>query len=513
MNEMMTERSYLTIMILVFCAVAAFAAQASGPAIGKGENITAGMTGNAVYFGRYQQDDIGTTLPAGTTGVDWISADYENSDLNSAKMGERYCAIKPIQWRVLSNANGKLFLLSEKNLDAKPYHSSAVSITWENSKIREWLNGLNGTESECFLYGAFTPQERLVIADTLVTNDDNPTYRTPGGNDTKDKIFFLSITEATDAGYGFASDMDNHNSRRSPNTAYAERINYMYASNDFDTWWLRLPGIIGSGAARVGIGGYVIDDGVSVEYPAVGVRAAFNLNLSSLTFTSAATGGKSNLLNPPSLTTNAIPKAADDLKLTVLDPSQTLEVAATAEQSERSVNLPGNLTFGYANAPTGANQYVSCVLEDSRGRITHYGKLADSSSAASGPLSVPLPAVLTDGVYTLNIFSEQANGDYCTDYAGNPTLTHCTVTLKRQGNHVTQNPSLTNRSRGNLLDVLPTAFEHFCPAKRVPGQTLCRFQPIQDFSAVRRGIPARYLRRGCIACTSRRTFPYRESRP
>ncbi len=98
------------------------------------------------------------------------------------------------------------------------------------------------------------------------------------------------------------------------------------------------------------------------------------------------------------------------------DSAQTLKVLATTAQSTQSDTT---LSFSYTDAATGTNQYISCVLVDNSGAVKYYGKLADSSSAASGALSVPLSGV-ADGTYTLKLFSEQANGDMYTDFAGTP---------------------------------------------------------------------------------------------
>jgi hypothetical protein len=257
-------------------------------------------------------------------------------------------------------------------------------------------------------------------------NDDNPNYGTPGGDGTTDRIFFLSIAEAKKTEYGFESTDIADASRKSPNTGYAERINRMSEAGNPYFWWLRSPGDDDISAALVGNGGSVYDLGY-VDDPAAGLRPAFNLNLSSVIFTSAAAGGKP-ALTIPSLTDNTSPGSGDDLKLTVKDPSQTLTVIATEAQKTQSVSLPGGtLEFSYEGARTGTDQYVSCILEDIGGAITHYGKLADSSTASSGTLSVPLPDPLTDGSYTLSIFSEQANGDKYTDFAGNPATMTLTV--------------------------------------------------------------------------------------
>ena len=65
------------------------------------------------------------------------------------------------------------------------------------------------------------------------------------------------------------------------------------------------------------------------------------------------------------------------------------------------------------------------ILEDSNSKFTHYGRVAQPTDAV-GSLQFTLPSGLTDGKYTLHVFSEQYNGDYKTDYASefdNVTLT------------------------------------------------------------------------------------------
>ena len=75
-----------------------------------------------------------------------------------------------------------------------------------------------------------------------------------------------------------------------------------------------------------------------------------------------------------------------------------------------------NALIHLSNATTGTNQYVSCVLTDTDGNVKYYGKLADSSSAASGSLSVPLTGV-ENGTYTLQIFSEEATSIFTPTFA------------------------------------------------------------------------------------------------
>ena len=39
------------------------------------------------------------------------------------------------------NDDGLLFVISDKVLDVKPYNTTSISITWDKSTIRSWLNG------------------------------------------------------------------------------------------------------------------------------------------------------------------------------------------------------------------------------------------------------------------------------------------------------------------------------------------------------------------------------------
>lgn len=60
---------------------------------------------------------------------------------------------------------------------------------WEESDLRKWLN-------EDFLKAAFSEDEIERVKVSMLKNDDNPKYGTPGGKSTKDRVFCLSIAEA-----------------------------------------------------------------------------------------------------------------------------------------------------------------------------------------------------------------------------------------------------------------------------------------------------------------------------
>ncbi|MBO4351195.1 MAG: hypothetical protein J6A01_09660 [Proteobacteria bacterium] len=95
----------------------------------------------------------------------------------------------PISWKVLDIDKEKrsILLLSAYILDAKPYHSKRMGITWENSEIRAWLNG-------DFVNAAFDEREKAEILTSHLTNEDN--NEAHGGNETDDKVFLLTLSDA-----------------------------------------------------------------------------------------------------------------------------------------------------------------------------------------------------------------------------------------------------------------------------------------------------------------------------
>ncbi len=95
----------------------------------------------------------------------------------------------PIEWIVLRREGNKVLLLSKLCLDCKQFNTDYNNATWENCNVRKWLN-------QKFINDAFSQREQEKILATSIPNPDNAEYETPGGNDTTDKIFLLTIDEA-----------------------------------------------------------------------------------------------------------------------------------------------------------------------------------------------------------------------------------------------------------------------------------------------------------------------------
>ena len=193
---------------------------------------------------------------------------------------------EPIQWRVLEidSVNHKKLLLSVYVLDAKPYHTSRTSITWEGSTLRTWLNN-------DFLNTAFSETERAKILTTHLNNPDS-LYGTAGGNATDDKVFLLGLSDVYGENSHYSAGnwyFNNNNDRMAMATWYA--VNKGVYAYNYDTsktcnntnyhlnkcsavWWLRSPGNISIDAAHVYIDGSANYYGDYVSNDSFGVRPA-----------------------------------------------------------------------------------------------------------------------------------------------------------------------------------------------------------------------------------------------
>ncbi len=124
-----------------------------------------------------------------------------------------------IEWIILARTGDKAFLLSKYGLDARAYNMEQEDITWEQSDIRNWLNG-------SFMNRAFTEEEQRAILRMKV---DEMT----GQNNKEDQVFLLDYIEAC---YDyFTSDEE----RICMPTAYAVQNGAYTNDTGACEWWLR----------------------------------------------------------------------------------------------------------------------------------------------------------------------------------------------------------------------------------------------------------------------------------
>jgi serine/threonine protein kinase len=200
--------------------------------------------GMIIPFGAYPQDNDSFRTP-----IEWLVLDVKVKKTNFLN-------------RVFAKNKLEVLLISRYALDCKQYHHESKNITWEDCDLRKWLNS-------DFLKSAFSNEESERILVSELRNDDNPKYGTRGGNDTKDRIFCLSIAEAEQY---FSSDKD----RKCRPTTYA-REQGANVGSDCCVWWLRSPGNDQSDATLVGMGGALHLDGDGVNFIDLAVRPALRI--------------------------------------------------------------------------------------------------------------------------------------------------------------------------------------------------------------------------------------------
>jgi len=172
------------------------------------QSIKSSNVGETVIWGEYEQDN-----------------DNSNGKEN-------------VEWLILDIKDNQALLISKYIIDCQPYNSYDRKVTWENCSLRTYMNGT-------MISNLFTTEQQKYIVNAPLKNENSPWFGTDGGNDTTDKLFILSQSEA---GKYFKTD----ESREAEASAYvtakhSEKENsFERACGEFgceyDMWWLRTPG-------------------------------------------------------------------------------------------------------------------------------------------------------------------------------------------------------------------------------------------------------------------------------
>ena len=361
-------------------------------------------TGKAIQLGT--SGILGYDTAKGGTGYDYIYMGSYNSS--------------PVKWRVLddqtnfdSNGDGTnetgLFLLSEDLLgsggrgDVYFDGTSPYSNAWQGSDAQAWCNTFESSNLDSLELAAILATTKS--DDAFTSSTHNVSFAASTNILNSDQVFFLSAEEAVNSEYGFTDD--------------AARI--AKYGNSASTWWLRSPyADFTSSTGLVDGYGRVYDGGVGLGWAA---RPAFNLNLNSVLFTSAAVGGK-----PDGGLTTISEYSGNEWKLTLKDSSRSnfavTSAAVTAYTNGSTVEI------SYTGAKTGANEYISALLVDDNGNPTYYGRSNAPLTETDGTAQLSVPAGFAEGNYMLKVFNEQYNGNYKTDYASD--FTDISLTVKKR---------------------------------------------------------------------------------
>ena len=310
----------------------------------------------------------------------------------------------PAAWRVIgydgsgvTSSQGDITLLAAGDMGVIPFADTILNNEYAPSNLKATIDALAEK---------LTTEENAAVKKRALTSgsyDGENTDCVAGGQVDNAVFWPLSTAEA------FAVNND----LRALNPAHPNWVT--------TAWWLRSPG---SNKYNVAV---VRSDG-SVEYSGYTmlifnnhrtVRPAFNLNLNSVLFASAAVGGK-----PDGGLTEVSKYSGNEWKLTLLDSRRNFAV------TEKTVSAAPDdtVTLNYKGATTGKNEYISVILADNNG-AQYYGRVAQPT-AESGTVEIKIPSDIAPGDYTMKVFSEQYNGDCKTDLAS--AFADVTLTVESQ---------------------------------------------------------------------------------
>ena len=352
-------------------------------------------------------EEVGTegsaAIQLGADALSVLSKNVNTATAPTVYFGQNH-ENNPAAWRVIgydgsgvTSSKGDITLLAAGAMGVIPFVDTILNNEYAPSNLKTAIDALAEK---------LTTEENAAVKKRTLTSgsyDGENTDCVAGGQVDNAVFWPLSAKEAIAV----------NNDLRALNPAHPNWVD--------SGWWLRSPG---SDKYRLAV---VRSEG-SVQYSGFSVlifnnhrtvRPAFNLNLNSVLFASAAVGGK------PDGGLTPIPEySGNEWKLTLLDSRRNFAV------TEKTVSAAPDdtVTLNYKGATTGKNEYISVILADNNG-AQYYGRVAQPT-AESGTVEIKIPSDIAPGDYTMKVFSEQYNGDCKTDLAS--AFADVTLTVESQ---------------------------------------------------------------------------------
>ena len=352
-------------------------------------------------------EEVGTegsaAIQLGADALSVLSKNVNTATAPTVYFGQNH-ENNPAAWRVIgydgsgvTSSQGDITLLAAGAMGVIPFVDTILNNEYAPSNLKTAIDALAEK---------LTTEENAAVKKRTLTSgsyDGENTDCVAGGQVDNAVFWPLSAKEAIAV----------NNDLRALNPAHPNWVT--------TGWWLRSPGSDKYRLAVVRSEGSVQYSGFSVlifnNYRTV--RPAFNLNLNSVLFASAAVGGK-----PDGGLTEVSKYSGNEWKLTLLDSRRNFAV------TEKTVSAAPDdtVTLNYKGATRGKNEYISVILAGNNG-AQYYGRVAQPT-AKSGTVEIKIPSDIAPGDYTMKVFSEQYNGDCKTDLAS--AFADVTLTVESQ---------------------------------------------------------------------------------
>jgi hypothetical protein len=454
--------------VVIFLAVQASVAQNIG-SIGQASNASAPY--NTVYFGIYPQTFNNTVLEAmahlptpsyPTAPFVVVATDGQVLNGGAVPMGKNprgqatIINVEPLKWRIVKDDAEGILLFTDGNVDVQPYNDQVAyplwDGKWETSSLRSWFTAsfLNGhsagsipqvykpslstshsnglyndligvvyphadlpsstdvtpawsASGDASLTNYFTVAEKGAIVLSALTN---PTRGANPDNQNTDDLVYLPSVEDVEAVYPIAVPAY----RNSVNTRYTMSFPSTTSAPADDDWITRshssapFPGYVTQIRRTSGI---QEPEAVAAKKP---IRPALHLNRDRVLMVSQS---KPAAVSATLAATSFLP--SNTLKLTLIDATLPSFTAGTSLAAVNGFIPVGTTLLMECNGgSTGANSFISCLLEDATG-IKYYTK---ASACTGAMVNVTLNFTgVTPGTYSMKVFNEIVNATDKPDYS------------------------------------------------------------------------------------------------
>ncbi len=363
---------------------------------------------------------IGNPVPPADKDTPWTGSYvyYGKYDTNGDDIAE------PVKYRVLDKATTKfggntLFLDCDSTLYSAKFYDGISNA--QGHKINEWAYSdvKKGLSGNAFLEkdGCFIEMEKKAIAESTVEAHDlvegtgaGKVSETTKGFFNKyvalnnEKVFLLDAEDASNLAYGYITDSNGPRSR------------IKTRSGSVSEWWLRSANS-NENAGNVSIRGSLVHSiANNADY---GVSPAFNVNLSSVIFTSLISN-----------TGNAGQPGAE-YKLTLSDNNMEISIpdGGHVSRNGNTITVPYTISGTNSNNTTQVSVLITdepYIAGETKTRGFDYQKLDTGTGefSGTGTGTFTLPDEYSDKAcgtnYYAYILAEDVRGEKETDYASAP---------------------------------------------------------------------------------------------
>ena len=186
------------------------------------------------YLGKYPQSGYTMEeLPEYIAGANFNEDGYAKIyGVEYLKIEDMVYVYEPVRWWKIGEEDGNICLLSECIIDTRSFNQTFGSATWDNSDLREWLNGE-------FYNSCFDENDKAIIFEHYTPISDNYYHGFFAGEETNDYVSLVPAADLTNGKYVFEGHREDAviALRQAKGTDYAVANGLRVFDNNCGRWW------------------------------------------------------------------------------------------------------------------------------------------------------------------------------------------------------------------------------------------------------------------------------------